>query len=106
MAGMKGDDEGARNWNSFRTVVETIVCAGILWILRSVSNGHDETIAIRAKLDSLSTDNIAIKAALDKIPNLDTRATRMEVTIDDLKRRMDDLERRPKQNEPLKGWQR
>src|ERR1700743_819908 len=106
MTVIKGDMEGAKNWQSFRTIIETIICAGILWILRSVSNGHDESIAIRAQLDQIKTDNVASKSALDKIPGLDTRATRMEVTIDDLKRRMDAVESRPKPSEPLKGWQR
>jgi|ERR1700761_4595588 len=96
--------EERKNWASFRTVIETIICAGVLWILRSITSQNDDIIAVKLKMEELQRDNTTIKEALAKIPSLDNRTALLEMQMQDVRRRM---ESKDYDNRQLnKGWQR
>lgn len=96
--------EERKNWSSFRTVIETIICAGVLWILRSITSQNDDIIAVKLKMEELQRDNTTIKEALAKIPSLDNRTALLEMQVQDIRRRMDTKDYDSKQLS--KGWQR
>jgi hypothetical protein len=103
MAASQGMPE-SKNWQSFRTIVETVLCAGILWLVRSVSAQSENMVALQVKVDQLQADNARFSLALANVPALDTRTTRVEVVMDDIKRRLERLE--GQRATGMKEWQR
>lgn len=95
-----------KNWQSFRTIVETVLCAGILWLVRSVSTQSESLVAMQVKIDQLQQDNARFSAALANVPMLDTRTTRIEVTMEDIKRRMERIETLQQAKTTVKEWTR
>ncbi len=82
-------NDGRRNWNSVRTVLEGLILAGILW---SINNQTDQTKAIVRLQTQIETMQSTGSAIATVIPQLSREVDKLDLLTGDHERRIGELE--------------
>jgi hypothetical protein len=72
------------NW---RNLLQALLLAGILWLIRSVNSQNEVLIDLKARFDSLTVN-------ANQVPDLQKSYSRLDVRVSNDERRLDILESR------------
>jgi hypothetical protein len=89
MADNDSRDISVRNFQSVRTVLEGLILAGILWLIRSTGLQAEAIIKLQTQFESQQTQNASLIAA---VPALSRQVDRIELQVDGHERRLSDIE--------------
>ncbi len=84
-----------RTWQSVRTVLEGLILAGIIWLVRSTSIQSESIVRLQTQLESMQRDNSALSAQLAQVPVIARQVDKMQLEVDGHERRLNLLEQQP-----------
>lgn len=79
------DQEGARKWQSVRTVLEAIIVALLLWSGRSM-------VTLQTQIAVVQSDISVLRGQLADVPQMSTRLSRLEVQVENDRQRLNELQ--------------
>lgn len=47
------DEQGARNWQSFRVILEGLILGAVLWLAHSISSQSDSLVRLQVQMETL-----------------------------------------------------
>jgi hypothetical protein len=84
--------DGGRNWQSVRTILEGLILVGVLWLGNSAVDQGKTAVELQAKLVALTDELRGLSAQLSDIPALSRSMAKIEVKLDEHDRRISRLE--------------
>jgi hypothetical protein len=82
-------NQGTRNWQSVRTVLEGLILAGICWLIRSTGMQGEAIIKLQTQFESQQQANASLISAM---PSLARQVDKIQLQVDSHERRVSDLE--------------
>jgi hypothetical protein len=82
-------NQGLRNWQSVRTVIELLILAGILWLANSANEQGKQLAGVTVQIATLS-------GQMANVPALTLSVAQEKVRIDEHERRINEIEQAKK----------
>lgn len=90
--GMHLEQTPQRGWQSVRTILEALILAGILWLVRSTSAQSEAIVRLQTQLEGMQHDNGALAQQLAAMPAMAREVDKLGLRADDHERRLSELE--------------
>jgi hypothetical protein len=84
--------DGMRNWQSIRTILEALILGGVVWLGNSAIEQGKNTVELQAKLTAMTDELRGLSTQLSDIPAISRSMAKIEVKLDEHERRISRLE--------------
>lgn len=85
-----------RNWQSVRTVLESLILIGVVWLASSSMDQAKATVELRTQLAGVNNTLMDLRAQLADIPTMSRSMAKIEVQLDEHERRISRIEAKEK----------
>jgi hypothetical protein len=86
------EQQHTRNWQSVRTLIESMVFLGVLYLASATKASSDTNIELKTQMVTMTEEVRSLRTQLDNVQALARDIAKTEVRLEDMERRTSSLE--------------